>query len=274
MNAPTLALCVAIATVVSAAPAAWADIPDDDSLVLFLEFEEGGGDVALDSGPHAFAAPLHGDYDWVDQGKNGGGIEFEAGRAVAPDDDILEVEQLTAMAWVFPTDITDQQQCHNWGNMIFQKSGASDDSIEFVLLGGDGACLYINSGPGGKDRMGPFDGADVDNSLVLPDLGIPEGDWTHIAATFSGEVLALYVNGVLAGEKDIGGANPSIVMNDNENSIGGRDTNASWFVGVIDEFALFSRALEEQEIRRWMDQAFAVDPEGRLATMWSRVKAQ
>ncbi|MEO2006075.1 MAG: LamG domain-containing protein, partial [Candidatus Poribacteria bacterium] len=94
------------------------------------------------------------------------------------------------------------------------------------------------------------------------------------AATFSGEVLALYVNGVLAGEKDIGGANPSIVMNDNENSIGGRDTNASWFVGVIDEFALFSRALEEQEIRRWMDQAFAVDPEGRLATMWSRVKAQ
>ncbi len=269
-----IAIAVGVAALALCPPGLTADIPEDDSLVLFREFEEGGGNVAMDSSQHAFEAPLQGVYDWVDQGRNGGGIEFEAGRAVAPDDDILEVEQITAMAWVFPTEISQEQQCHNWGNMIYQKSGASDDSVEFVLLGGDGACLYINSGPGGKDRMGPFNGADVDNSLVLPDLGIPENEWTHLAATFSGEVLALYVNGELAGEKDIGGANPSIVMNDNENSVGGRDHNASWFVGVMDEYAMFSRALEEQEIRRWMDQAFAVDPRGRLATMWGRVKTQ
>jgi hypothetical protein len=37
---------------------------------------------------------------------------------------------------------------------------------------------------------------------------------------------------------------------------------------------MFNRPLGEQEIRRWMDQAFAVDPRGQLATMWGRVKAQ
>jgi hypothetical protein len=274
MSRSRIAFCVSIVVLVGASSELWAGIPDDDSLVLYLEFEEGGGDIAMDSSQHAFEARLEGDYEWVAQGRNGGGVEFEAGRAVAPDDAILEVEQLTAMAWVFPTEIWGEQQCHNWGNMIYQKSGASDDSVEFVLLGGDGACLYINSGPGGNDRMGPFNGADVDNSLVLPDLGIPENAWTHLATTFSGEVLALYVNGELAGEKDIGGANPSIVMNDNENSIGGRDHNASWFVGIMDEFAMFNRPLGEQEIRRWMDQAFAVDPRGQLATMWGRVKAQ
>ncbi len=88
-------------------------------------------------------------------------------------------------------------------------------------------------------------------------------------------LLVKHVDDVkLAGEKDIGGANPSIVMNDNENQIGGRDHNASWFVGVMDEFAMFNRALDEQEIQRWMDLAFAVDPRGRLATMWGRVKAE
>ena len=273
MRIRPVAHCITVC-LVAMAPTVSAGIIDDDSLVLYLAFEEGAGDIAMDSSQHAFEARLEGEYDWVDQGRNGGGVEFEAARAIAPDEDVLEVEQITTMAWVFPTEIWDQAQCHNWGNMIYQKSGASDDSVEFVLLGGDGACLYINSGPGGKDRMGPFNGADVDNSLVLPDLGIAEDEWTHVAATFSGEVLALYVNGQLAGEKDIGGANPSIVMNDNENQIGGRDHNAAWFVGVMDEFAMFNRALDEQEIQQWMDLAFAVDPRGRLATMWGRVKAE
>ena len=48
------------------------------------------------------------------------------------------------------------------------------------------------------------------------------------------------------------------------------------FTGGIDEIVLLSRALEADEIQQllngWED-AFAVEPEGKLATTWSRVKA-
>ena len=48
------------------------------------------------------------------------------------------------------------------------------------------------------------------------------------------------------------------------------------FTGAIDEIVLLSRALEQEEIQQLMngwDEAFAVEPEGKLATTWARVKA-
>lgn len=48
------------------------------------------------------------------------------------------------------------------------------------------------------------------------------------------------------------------------------------FTGGIDEIVILSRALEADEIQQllngWED-AFAVEPEGKLATTWGRVKA-
>jgi hypothetical protein len=251
-----------------------ADIPAEDALVFFLTFDEGKGQVAEDASPNGFQARLEGTYKWVKDGKVGGAIEFTSGRAIVSDDDRLDVEQLTATAWIFPTEISDTTTCHNWGNMIYQKSGASDDSVEFVLLGGDGACLYINSGPGGNKRMGPFDGADVDNNLTLLNLGIETDKWYHITGTFDGENIRIYLDGELAGERAIFGDNPSIVWNDNDSSVGGRSHNESWFVGMIDEFALFNRALTESEIKQMMSGKLAVDPRNNLTSMWGGIKIQ
>ena len=266
------AFCAALTAAFCAAAAA-DDLPHDDSLVLYLGFEEGNGDTTADSSANQYEAQLLGDYDWTN-GRFGSGIEFEAGRAVVTDDDKLDVEQLTVMAWVVPTDIWGDQTCHNWGDIIYHKSGASDDSVEFALLGGDGACLYLNSGPGGDDRMGPFNGADADNILTLPDLGIAENEWVHMAATFDGVKMAIYVDGVEAGSRNIAGDNPSIIFNDNHSEVGGRTHNSSYFNGTLDEFALFNRALAENEIQQWMDLSFAVSPAHRAPITWGAVKAQ
>lgn len=246
----------------------------EEALVFHLPFDEDEGQMATDVSPNGYEARIEGIAQWVKEGKVGGAMEFTAGRAFVPDDDPLDVEQLTAMTWIFPTSISDEATCHNWGSMIYQKSGASDDSVEFVLLGGDGACLYINSGPGGNKRMGPFDGADVDNSLTLPDLGIQTDKWYHITGTFDGEDIKIYLDGELVGERAIGGGNPSIVWNDNDSSVGGRDHNASWFVGLIDEFMLFNRALTEEEINKMMQAVIGVEPVGKLAATWGVIKAQ
>lgn len=48
------------------------------------------------------------------------------------------------------------------------------------------------------------------------------------------------------------------------------------FTGGIDEIVILSRALEADEIAQLLngwDEAFAVEPEGKLATTWGRVKA-
>ena len=47
------------------------------------------------------------------------------------------------------------------------------------------------------------------------------------------------------------------------------------FTGGIDEVVLLSRALAQEEIQQLLngwDEAFAVEPEGKLATTWARVK--
>ena len=46
--------------------------------------------------------------------------------------------------------------------------------------------------------------------------------------------------------------------------------------GGIDEIVLLSRALEQKEIQQLMngwDNAFDVEPKGKLATTWSRLKS-
>ena len=46
--------------------------------------------------------------------------------------------------------------------------------------------------------------------------------------------------------------------------------------GGIDEIVILSRALEQSEIKQLMngwEDAFDVEPEGKLATTWARVKA-
>ncbi|MFC1718077.1 LamG-like jellyroll fold domain-containing protein, partial [Candidatus Poribacteria bacterium] len=164
-------------------------------------FSEGEGMVAKDTSPNGFEANLQGDYKWVDQGKVGGAIELTAGVAIVPGDDRLDVEQITVMAWIFPTSITPENTGEHWtgSNMIYDKSGNSDDSIALALMEDDGAYLYINSGPGDKNRMGPFDGADVNNTLSLPDAGVQANQWQHIAGVFDGVNIQIYLNGELTG---------------------------------------------------------------------------
>ena len=48
------------------------------------------------------------------------------------------------------------------------------------------------------------------------------------------------------------------------------------YTGAIDEIVILSRALEQEEIQQLLngwDEAFDVEPEGKLTTTWARVKS-
>ena len=74
---------------------------------------------------------------------------------------------------------------------------------------------------------------------------LPLNTWTHLATTYNGNVLALYVNGVQAGQLVIAG---SLVASTGALKIGGNAIWGEWFQGEIDEVRIYNRALNATEI--------------------------
>jgi hypothetical protein len=76
----------------------------------------------------------------------------------------------------------------------------------------------------------------------------PVNAWTHIALTYDGNILRLYVNGVEVGTKAISGA---LQQTSNQMSNGG-NLSAEYFQGLIDEARVYNRALSPAEIQTIM----------------------
>ena len=79
----------------------------------------------------------------------------------------------------------------------------------------------------------------------------PLNQWTHLAVTYDGQEMKFYYNGELEATLAASGR---IYTNDMSLAIGGNNVaNAEYFVGVMDEVAIFNRALTQSEIRKVME---------------------
>jgi hypothetical protein len=76
---------------------------------------------------------------------------------------------------------------------------------------------------------------------------MPLNTWTHIAATYDGTTLRLFVNGVQTSTKAVTG---SIKTSTGALRFGGNTSwSDEWFSGLIDEVRLYNRALTAAEIQ-------------------------
>jgi len=75
-----------------------------------------------------------------------------------------------------------------------------------------------------------------------------DGTWMHVAATYDGATMKLFVNGVL--ESSLAATVP-ISTNDLPLTIGAQDgtTASRWFWGALDDARVYNRALEASEIQ-------------------------
>jgi hypothetical protein len=101
-----------------------------------------------------------------------------------------------------------------------------------------------------------------------------DGEWHHVATTYDGEVMYLYIDGELDGET---ATDAEPILHDDPLVIGGDDRGAGVQVkGIVDEVGLFNRALSEEDVKSIMENglktATAVSLAGKLTTTWGSIK--
>jgi chitodextrinase len=87
-------------------------------------------------------------------------------------------------------------------------------------------------------------------------------EWTHVATTYDGTTLSLYVNGVLKASLPVTGA---ITQSTGPLRMGGNDVWNEWFAGLIDDVRVYNRALTPAELQADMLAPVAGPARGLVA---------
>ncbi len=196
-------------------------------LVGYWKFDEGSGTTAYDSSGNGLDGTLNGDPQWV-EGQLGGALDFDG-------DDSVEIPHSPLLS------ITDEITITAWTNMRGNASG----ELAIVSKGGWAANdlpYELTETPGGVIFWQFYDDGGRDD--CAPDSP-PVDEWHHIAATYDGNIFKCYIDGELADEWAYAGTMPENTASVN---IGQRSRGGTYFNGIIDEVAIYNRALREDEI--------------------------
>jgi hypothetical protein len=233
---------------------------DENSIAGIWLLDEGTGKVVADSSENGNAGEIIGEPKWV-AGKFGKALEFD-GTDDMVDTSYSSDEQnsgFTILAWIKPTVAI---------------------STQIVVVGRSNGGPQLNLNSGGKAMTG----FKMDNGQFAHISGttiFSKGKWTHIAGTYDGSVIKVYVDGVEEGT--LKPTNPP-GKNSYTVQIGAFDErlHGGGYVGqfapaAIDEVAVFNVALTKDEIKAIINQglygaAFAVSYSGKLTSTWGKLR--
>jgi len=225
----------------------------DDNVVLYLPFDEGKGQVAIDQSQFGNDGEIR-NAKWA-EGKYGSALEFNGKDAEVrvPDNENFDTTEITVEVWYNPGD---EGVGAGWRVIINKAVG------EWYLYLQDSQPLF-------------FINADANNAKS-PDK-IPANEWTHIAGSYDGKEIKIYGNGEL---KATSKYSVAIGNKDCALQIGARTpedcagNNLYWAPdGVrMDEVRISNIVRQEKEIKASMKVGLLVQPSGKIATTWSKVK--
>ena len=225
---------------------------EDPDLVAYYPFD-GNPEDATGNDNHG---EITGGSKWV-KGKFGDAIELDAAAYVemqASDSlhgDLFKADPFTISAWINPN-FEGTTWEHIWRSL---PSAVGHNT------------LFINKDQGLISWRGQVGGWTV---LCQTDGGIVEADkWMHVAVTGDGDKFRIYADGENVAETDFQETRGGNVTY----RIGG--SGGETFAGIMDDYAVFSRDLDEGEINLIMEGVetfLPVEPKGKLATQWADLK--
>jgi hypothetical protein len=140
---------------------------------------------------------------------------------------------MTLEAWVNPSELG-----AIWRTAMIKEAGGQ---LAYALYGH------------ATDTNNPSGHANVGGDTWTRGTGpLPVNSWTHLAVTYDGAGLKLYVNGTLASSKPLLG---NILTSTGPLRFGGNSIWSEWFKGSLDEIRIYNRALTATEVQSDMGRA-------------------
>jgi len=226
------------------------ETPSPSGLVGYWKFDEGSGTYATDSSGSGNTGTLTNEPTWVD-GKFGKALSFDG------IDDYVQVPQSNSL------DVTAEVTVETWVYPRAYVSGEGDNSHIVSRCATNGGSVYVlmtysstSTKAGYAVNQMPFHHASSTD--------LPLNTWTHLAMTYDGSNVKLYINGQF--DSSYAQSGP-IETTSNWLAIGCKPPASDYpppigriyafFNGMIDEVRIYNRALSQQEIQTDMEGSIA-----------------
>jgi hypothetical protein len=200
--------------------------PPPSGLVAAYSFENGSGTSLTDVTGKGHTGTIR-EAVWTTTGKNGKALKFDGVNDWVTINDAADLRLTTGMtleAWVNPTSTS------GWRTVLMKEKSAG------LVYG-----LYTNSDTN-RPSVHVFTSGETDTRGTAQ---VATNAWTHLASTFDGATLRLYVNGTLVSSKAVSG---SMTSSTSALHIGGNAIWGEWFAGQIDDVRIYNAPLSAVQI--------------------------
>lgn len=239
-----LVLSIVVVIICIVAPEVHAAI--QDGLISYWSLDEGSGTTAEDM-VGGNDGDVRGGAAWV-TGKFGSALSFDGADSKVPGSTVtdyvdcgsnssLKPAHVTVAAWVKQSAISYYGQIAGFAwDTGDQESGYSIIS-DYYIGGTQGYIGWVSGG------------AAVDGNYTYKSTNFTLGQWTHVAMTYNGSEAIVYVNGV-GGTSYTGESGDINYVYGSTFKMGLYQAGSWWlpFAGLIDDAAVWDRALTSQEI--------------------------
>jgi hypothetical protein len=200
-------------------------------LVAWWRFDEDSGHMAADSSDSDFIGTLKGDPKWQSStGKFGGALEFDGeGDCIEVDNESSFdfVDEITVTAWVNITTVPGKWTAIvTKGNSAWRLTTRSNErKFHFAITG-----------------------VGLGSSWIHGEKEVSAGKWHHVAGTYDGANIHLYVDGVEDPASPVA-YDAGLITNDFNVCIGGNSEKPErCWNGLIDDVQIYNYALSQQEV--------------------------
>jgi hypothetical protein len=200
----------------------------DIDLVLYMPFEEGTGSSTDDWSAKANMGTLSGP-TWIG-GRYGNSLSYDAAyeKVTVANNPTLNIDsQITLMGWVNLTSDGSERFLitrYNYSNITGYSLGLTSAEIPVLKMYDGTTRRDLNTG-----------------------TAIPFGEWTHLAGTYDGSTMKIYVNGVLRNSLSAS-FTPRNWNSDLQLGFPVDSAAAYNFLGQMDEVRFYNRSLSQREI--------------------------